>query len=103
MEAIPRPWNLPILGYAVLQPQPEHVADDAARVPARALDHGPQQVAPEVNQPQPVPAVQRQQPRALEQPGPPIDPQRRRNALLDIQEANILPVRLRPRAQADPE
>lgn len=60
LEAFPRPWNLPIFGYAALQQQPEHAADDAARPPPRDLDHRPQQVAPEANQPQLHQPVQRQ-------------------------------------------
>ena len=103
MEAFPRPWQIPFLGYVALQQQPEPAADDAARAPPRDLDHGDQQVAPVVNQQPPPPPVQRQQPRALDHPRPPIDPQRRRNALLDIHEENILPVRLRPRPQAEGE
>lgn len=103
LEAFPRPWNLPFLGYAALQ-QVDH--DENAAAPARPLpqprdlDPVPRQVEPEPVRPQ---HVQRQQPRAQgqDQGQPPNDPPRRRNALLDLDEANILPARLRPRPQAE--
>ena len=103
LEALPRPWNLPFLGYNVLRQddQAENVAAQVRPHPQpRDLDPVPPQVAAE-----PVRAqhVRRQQPRAQDQGQgqPPNDPPRRLNALLDIEEANILPIRLRPRPQRE--
>ena len=105
LEGFPRPWNLPVLRYAALEQDDhaENVAAQARPLPQpRDLDPVPPQAAPEPVRPQ---HVQRQQPRARNQDQgqgqPPNDPPRRLNALLDIDEANVLPIRLRPRPQRE--